>query len=345
MKLTFKNDNGPVDATIEALIKQAGGILRPRIVREMILAALKAGQEDDGGADIKMMNTSLKEMRYTAKVFSGYRSFKKVTVFGSARTRPEEKAYAMARDLGMKLARSGYMVITGGGPGIMQAVHEGAGPEKSFGVNIQLPFEQHSNPVVCGNPKNILYKYFFNRKVAFVKESDAVVLFPGGFGTHDEAMETLTLVQTGKRNPVPLILLDEPGGGYWSGWIAFIKDHLLPNGYISASDLHLVERVETVDDAVSIISRFYFRYHSLRYIDNRLVLRLTSIISRERLGVLEAAFSDILTPGGKILLSGPLPKESDEPETVHLTRLVVDFNRKNFGRLKQLIDAVNEAES
>jgi len=343
MKLNFKENNGPVDTIIDGLINQVGDIGRPRIVREMILAALKAGQEDDGGVDLKMMNTSLKEVRYTAKIFGEYRQFKKVTVFGSARTRPDEKAYEMARQMGKKLAQAGYMVIAGGGPGIMQAVHEGAGPEKSFGVNIQLPFEQQSNPVVHGNPKNILYKYFFNRKVAFVKESDAVVLFPGGFGTHDEAMETLSLVQTGKRNPLPLIVVDEPGGTYWSGWIQFLKDHLLANGYISDSDLDLIERVEDVDDAVSKINRFYFRYHSLRYIDNQVVLRLISAIDQDRVNALKASFSEMLTPGGDICLSGFLPREVDEPEIAHLPRLVVDFNRKDFGQLKQLIDAVNEA--
>lgn len=343
MKLNFKETNGPVDAAIDALIHQVGDIGRPRIAREMILAALKAGQEDDGGVDLKMMSTSLKEMRYTAKIFGDYRRFKKVTVFGSARTRPDEKAYDMARQMGKKLAQAGYMVITGGGPGIMQAVHEGAGPEKSFGVNIQLPFEQQSNPVVNGNPKNILYKYFFNRKVAFLKESDAVVLFPGGFGTHDEGMETLTLVQTGKRNPLPLILVDEPGGSYWSGWVRFIKTHLLAKGYIKASDLHLIERVEDVDDAVAKINRFYFRYHSLRYIDHQVVLRLTSSIDQDRVNALKASFSDMLTPGGDMVLSGPLSKEADEPEIAHLPRLVVDFNRHYFGLLKQLIDAVNDA--
>ena len=342
MKLNFKESNGPVDSAIEALIRQAGGIERPRIVREMIIAALKAGQEDEGGVDLKMMNTSLKEMRYTTKVFAGYRHFKKVTVFGSARTRPDEKAYEMARQLGKKLAQEGYMLITGGGPGIMQAVHEGAGPEQSFGVNIRLPFEQHSNPVVDGNPKNIVYKYFFNRKVAFLKESDAVVLFPGGFGTHDEAMETLTLVQTGKRNPVPLILVDTSGGSYWSGWIRFVKNHLLAGGYISEPDLNLFERVEDIDAAAETINRFYFRYHSLRYVDNQTVLRLSAPIDQERVNAMKSDFNTMLTPGGDMRLSGPLPAEADEPEIRHLPRLVVDFNRKNFGRLKQLIDAVNQ---
>jgi hypothetical protein len=341
MELHFKNDNGPVDEAIRHVIERAGDIGRPHIVREMILASLKAGQEDDGRVDLKLMNTSLKEMRFTAKAFSAYQHVQKVTVFGSARTRTDETTYEMARLLGQKLAEAGYMVITGGGPGIMQAVNEGAGPEYSFGVNIRLPWEQQPNPVLEGNLKNISYKYFFNRKVAFIKESDAIVLFPGGFGTLDEAMETLTLVQTGKRNPVPLILVDEPGGSYWSRWIAFVQDALLAPSYISPSDLALFERVDSVDDVLQRINRFYWRYHSLRYIDGRLVIRLTQPIDQPKLKDLRARFSDILTPHGDMYLSGALPEESDEPENENLLRLILDFKRDDFGRLRELIDAIN----
>jgi hypothetical protein len=341
MELNFKRDNGPVDAAIYALIEVVGGIRRPKIVREMILASLKAGQEDDGRVDLKVMNTSLKEMRFTAKAFGAHRDVKKVTVFGSARTRPDETAYEMARLLGEKLSQAGYMVITGGGPGIMHAVHEGAGPEYSFGLNIRLPFEQKSNPVIEGSLRDITYKYFFNRKVAFLKESDAIVLFPGGFGTLDEAMETLTLVQTGKRNPVPLVLVDEPGGSYWIRWIEFLTDTLLARGYISQSDLTLFERVESAEDAVQRIDHFYTRYHSLRYIGDHLVLRLTSGIDQKKVEDLRACFSDTLRPDGAMYLSGPLPEESDEPEIRHLPRLVLDFKRDGFGRLKELIDTIN----
>jgi uncharacterized protein (TIGR00730 family) len=341
MEIHFRKDNGPVDEVIQQLMDLAGDIRRPRIVREMILASLKAGQEDDGRVDLKLMNTSLKEMRFTAKTFSPYRHVKKVTVFGSARTRPGETAFKMASLLGQQLAKSGYMVITGGGPGIMQAVHEGAGPEYSFGVNIRLPFEQKANPIIEGNPKNISYKYFFNRKVAFLKESDAIVLFPGGFGTLDEAMETLTLVQTGKRNPVPLVLVDEPGGTYWIRWIEFVKKNLLTQGYISQSDLILFERVDSAADAVERINRFYLRYHSLRYIDDRLVIRLTSGIDQKKLKELKVSFADILRPQGQIYLSGPLPEEIDEPEIKHLPRLILDYKREDFGRLRDLIDVIN----
>jgi uncharacterized protein (TIGR00730 family) len=344
MKLHFKKDNGQIDKVIAHLIDMARVIRRPGIVREMILASLKAGREDDGRVDLKLMNTSLKEMRYTAKIFHDYRHIKKVTVFGSARTQPTESLYKMARLLGKKLSESGYMVITGAGPGIMQAANEGAGPEHSFGVNIQLPFEQKPNPTLDGNPKIISYKYFFNRKVAFLKEADAAVLFPGGFGTLDEAMETLTLVQTGKRNPLPILLLDKPGGNYWLNWIRFIKEQLLAKGYIRESDLKLFESLDAVDDAVECINRFYRRYHSLRYVGNQLLIRLTSPIDETGIKDLKNRFSDMLSSNGDIRPSGPFSEEMDEPDIRHLPRLVVDFNRFGFGRLREFIDAVNSWE-
>ncbi len=342
MKLHFTKTNGLVDETIDRLIETAEGIKRPEYVREMILAALKAGQEDDESADLKLMNTTLKEMRFTSKIFGPYRNVRKVTVFGSARTHSDDPVYAMARDFGRMLAESGYMVITGGGAGIMQAVNEGAGPEHSFGVNIRLPFEQKPNPVLEGNPRLITYKYFFNRKVAFLKEADAVALFPGGFGTLDEAMETLTLVQTGKRNPLPLVLVDEPGGTYWTNWIKFIKNELHAHGYISDTDFSLFERVNSVEAAVNQINRFYSRYHSMRFVNGHLVFRLTSVLAQHHIQKLKERFQDILVPQGNIILSGPLPEEKDETEISHLPRLVVDFNRQNFGRLRSLIDAIND---
>jgi uncharacterized protein (TIGR00730 family) len=342
MELHFTKSNGPVDEAIEELLDIAQNVKQRGIVREMILAALKAGQESSQKADLKLMNSTLKEMRFTAKVFEPYREVKKVTVFGSARTQPDEIIYEMAHCLGGKLAEAGYMVITGGGPGIMQAVNEGAGTERSFGVNIRLPFEQKMNPVMDGNPRSITYKYFFNRKVAFLKETDAVILFPGGFGTLDEAMETLTLVQTGKRDPFPVVLVDEPGGSYWTRWVFFLEKELMAQGYVSSSDFYLFERVESVDDAIDKIRKFYTRYHSLRYVGERLVLRLTSSIGETEVEVLRREFQDLLTPQGEIVLSGPLQEEGDEPELAHLPRIVLDFNRKDFGRLRKFIDAIND---
>ncbi|MGE5238735.1 MAG: TIGR00730 family Rossman fold protein [Chloroflexota bacterium] len=341
MKLAFARTNGLIDDVIDQLIEDAGEITCPSLVREMIVAALKAGQEQDDAADLKLMNSTLKEMRFTSKVFGPYRRVKKVTVFGSARTLPGEGAYEMAQALGRKLAKAGYMVITGAGPGIMQAVNEGAGPEHSFGVNIRLPFEQKPNPVLTGNPRLITYKYFFNRKIAFLKEAHAVVLFPGGFGTLDEALETITLIQTGKRSPIPLVFVDEPGGRYWSRCVRFFEEELVTQNLISPSDFHIFEQVDSVDDTVERINRFYRRYHSLRYADGRLVLRLNSPVDTAFVERLREAFADILVPGGEMVLSGPLPQEAEEDEIAHLPRLVVDFNRREFGRLRCLIDAIN----
>ena len=341
MELHFTRTNGSVDDAIDQLMELAGHVCCPELVREMILAALKAGQEETEKADLKLMNSTLKEMRFTSKVFGPYHNIRKVTVFGSARTHPEESVYKMAYLLGRRLAESGCMVITGGGSGIMQAINEGAGPEHSFAVNIRLPYEQKPNPVVDGNPRLIVYKYFFNRKVAFLKEANAIVLFPGGFGTLDEAMETLTLLQTGKHDPLPLILVDEPAGTYWLKWLQFFEEELVSQGYINASDFYLFELVDSVDGVVERINHFYRRYHSLRYVENQLVIRLTSGIDPQSVGELKDRYQDILIPGGSIYLSGPLPAEDDEPEIVDLLRLIIDFNRKDFGRLRRFIDAIN----
>lgn len=342
MKLNFAKTNGPFDEMIENLIRTAEGIGRPELVREMIIASLKAGQEADEGADLKLMNSTLKEMRFTAKVFSPYRNVRKVTVFGSARTLPDDPMCGMARQFGKRLAEAGYMVITGGGGGIMEAVNQGAGHEHSFGVNIRLPFEEKPNPVIEGNPRSINYKYFFNRKVAFLKESDAVALFPGGFGTLDEAMETLTLVQTGKRNPMPLVLAETPGSSYWTHVIRFLEEELLSHHYICPSDFSLFERVDSVEAAVGKIRHFYRRYHSLRYVRGQLVIRLASPLDGGAVAALEERFRDLLLPGGRIAPSGALDEEREDADEVALPRLAIDFNRRDFGRLRSLIDAIND---
>ncbi len=341
MKLHFTPTNGPADEAIKALIDMVGGIRRPGIVRELILASLKAGQEDDQKADLKLMNTTLKEMRFTAKIFGPYRPIRKVSVFGSARTPREAESYRIAQELGRQLASRGLMVITGGGPGIMQAVNEGAGPENSFGINIRLPFEQKPNPVVDGNPRSINYKYFFNRKVAFLKEADAVVLFPGGFGTLDEAMETLTLAQTGKHNPLPVVMIEPPGRDYWKTWSGFLMDQLAGNAYISREDLALFEITDSVEQAVHLIEQFYRRYHSLRFVGDLLVIRMRTALPDAALDLLAADFGDLLRPDGKFAFTAALPQEADEPALVDLPRLVFEFNRSHFARLRSLIDFIN----
>jgi uncharacterized protein (TIGR00730 family) len=340
-ELHFTRTNGAVDRAIESLMDSVGDFEHRDLVREMIIAALKAGQEGRSRADLKLMNTTLKEMRFTAKVFGPYRRVRKVTVFGSARTPESSPAYRMARELGASLAAAGFMVITGGGPGIMRAAVEGAGADQSFGVKIRLPFEPAAQDLFRDNPRLINYKYFFNRKVAFLKESDAVVLFPGGFGTLDEAMETLTLVQTGKHDPMPLILIEPEGEGYWTEVRAFFRDVLQAKGLVGAADLETLDYTNGVDEALAIVRRFYRRYHSARYVDGRLVLRLTAAPALPELHALRRDFADILLPGGAMALSGPLPAEADEPELARLPRLVLDFNRAAYARLYGLIRTLN----
>ena len=341
MEFHFSQTNEQLDSAIHHLIGLVGGVHHPQIIREMILAALKTGQENSEKADLKLMTSTLKELRYTAKVFGQYRDVRKVTIFGSARVQPDAATYQLAKSLGRSLSEAGYMVITGGGQGIMQAGNEGAGTEHSFGVNIRLPFESEPNHVLQGSPRSITYKYFFNRKVAFIREADAVALFPGGFGTLDEAMEVLTLVQTGKRYPIPLVLVDRPGGTYWSHWKHYVEKELLTRNYIASDDFSLFTLVNSVEEAVNVISHFYRHYHSLRFVRNRLVIRLSSVVNAEDISRWKCEFADILEPNGEFFLSRALPEEDDEPGIAHLPRLVIDFNRRNYARLRQLIDVIN----
>ncbi len=341
VELHFTRTNGDVDRAIDDLMTMVGGVKQVEIVREMILAALKAGQENSSRADLKLMNSTLKEMRFTSKIFSAYRNRRKVSVFGSARCTEDNPGYILAKEMGRQLAKAGFMVITGGGSGIMHAVNEGAGAEHSFGVSIRLPFEQKPNPILINNPRSISYKYFFNRKVAFIKEADAVVLFPGGFGTLDELMETLTLIQTGKRDPIPVLMVDPPGSEYWANLLVFINKRLAGLGFISPEDTDLFRLTRSVEDVVEQIHQFYRRFHSLRYVKDTLVIRMTEDLSSNKLVQVRKQFSDILRPGGNIRRSQALPEENDEPELTNLPRLVLDFDRVHFARLRKLIDAIN----
>lgn len=340
MKLHFSRSNGQIDAQIDALIESVTAH-HPGVVREMILSALMAGQENDYLADLKLMRTTMKEMRYTNKLFGPHRDRKKVTIFGSARTEPQEPIYQKCVTFSRMLVERGYMVITGGGGGIMQAGNEGAGAENSFAVNIRLPFEQETNPVMTASKNVITYKYFFNRKVAFLKEAQAVALFPGGFGTLDEAMETLTLVQTGKNPPIPLVLIDDDGGDYWEEWLHFIKKTMLRKGLISGEDFGLFTITRDPEEAVRLIDDFYRVYHSSRFVGETLVFRLNRAISEEQAGTLEDEFSSIIQPGSHLRLCGPLPEEQDQPDLLGLPRLAFQFNRRDFSLLKGFIRRLN----
>jgi len=290
--------------------------------------------------DVKMIATAVRELRYCFKVFAAYRGTRKAVVFGSARTKPDHPAYAAAEEFGKKIVENGWMAITGAGSGIMEAGHRGAGRDNSFGLNILLPFEQSANSVVHGDPKLVTLRYFFTRKLMFIKESDAVVLFPGGFGTHDEAYEALTLVQTGKSHIFPIVMVDEPGGNYWKLWQRFIEDALLARGYISQHDTSLYRVTDSVEEAVNEVTRFYRVYHSMRYVRGDLVLRLRTKLNHHLLERIRWGYSDILA-GGKFEQVDALPEEVNEPDLANLPRLKFRFDRHGIARLRQLIDTIN----
>jgi uncharacterized protein (TIGR00730 family) len=340
MKLSFAKSNGDIDRIIDELLRTAGGIHHPALVRDMIIAALKTGQETDYLADLKMLDSTMKEMRYTNKVFAPYRHRKKVTIFGSARTAPDEDIYQKCVRFSRRLAELGYMIITGGGGGIMQAGNEGAGSENSFAANIHLPFEQIPNRVMRKNPRLITYKYFFNRKVAFVKESSAIAVFPGGFGTLDEAMEVFTLIQTGKTAPKPLVLIDDESG-YWDQLFDFIKEAMLGRGLISAEDFAIFTITRSEDEAIRVIEEFYRNFHSLRFVNGTLIIRLNNELSQDEIDILDKEFPDLHLPGTKIMLSDPLPDEADEPDLLSLPRLTLQFSRLHYGLLMAFIRSIN----
>lgn len=302
--------------------------------------SLEADRMDAG--DLKILSRSIRELRQAFNVFAPYRDRRKATIFGSARTPENDPSYQLARNLGSALAGAGWMVVTGAGGGIMQAGHEGAGRNASMGLNILLPFEQSANPVIVGDPKLVNMKYFFTRKLMFVKECDGVVCLPGGFGTLDEAMEVLTLVQTGKRDILPVVLLDAPGQGYWADWLEFVHKHLGRTGMISPEDLSLFRLATRVEDAIEELLSFYHVYHGMRYVGQRLVLRLNRAITAELLDRLNGSFTDMLV-SGQIEQTGRLIEEHGDPRSNDGPRLVMHFDRKSHGRLRELIDLLNAA--
>ncbi len=289
--------------------------------------------------EMKLVSRSLRELGRAFRVYAPYRGIRKVSIFGSARTKAGDPAYGITRDFAYAVAARGWMVITGAGPGIKAAGHEGAGKKNSFGVGIMLPMEQGANSYIAGDPKLIDFKYFFTRKIAFMKESDAFVLLPGGFGTLDEAFELLTLMQTGKTAIRPVVLLDPPGGHYWSHWLEFVREHLIDAALASKEDLAFFESADSVDGAVGIIERFYGNYDSARYVGERLVLRMKRGPSREALSRLNAEFADVVR-SGRIEAVHAAPAEVKDGDAVEMAR--VAFRPvHNFGRIRQLIDAIN----
>ncbi len=314
------------------------------LYRDMMLTVLRMAHDDSNRWNAKITLQALRELDHAFRVMEQYRGRRKVTVFGSARTPVEHPMYALARELGATLARSGLMVITGAGGGIMAAAHEGAGVDHSLGFNITLPFEQHANATVDGTDKLLPFHFFFIRKLFFVKEADALVLCPGGFGTLDEALEVLTLIQTGKSPLVPVVLLDAPGGSFWQDALAFIKRQLEENRYILPSDMKLLRLVHSADEAVAEINQFYANYHSSRWLKNQFVIRMQHPLSEAALLEMQETFADLRLSGdfSQHTYSGP---EQDDAQFSHLHRLVFAFNGRDQGRLRELVDFINLPEN
>jgi uncharacterized protein (TIGR00730 family) len=328
-----------LDALLDTLDVHAD---RDQLLEILTSVALLADDETDR-LNLKITNAALKEMRLAFKVFEPFKDVPKVTMFGSARTLPDDPLYAQARNLASALADEGWMVVTGAGPGIMAAGVEGAGVDRSIGINIRLPFEQDASPLLAADPKLVEMKYFFTRKLMLMKESAGFAVLPGGFGTQDEAFELLTLLQTGKAAPAPIVLLDVPDGTYWGSWDRFVHDELASRGLIDPDDHHLYFITDDVDAASTEIRGFYRNFHSIRFVGRTLVIRLQRAPTPEQLERLDAEFSDICVEGG-IEVTDPLPAEVSTDDRLDLARVRLQFDKHHYARLRQLIDALNTLE-
>ena len=333
--------NSRLKRQIQELIASRGGGHNEESVASIIENALKLLKDVEDSGDVSVIQTALRELRYAFKLFAPYAHVRKVAMFGSARTQPARQEYQQAFEFGRKVAAAGFMVITGAGPGIMQAGHEGAGPEMSFGASIRLPWEQSANPVIREDKKLVMFKYFFTRKLIFIRHSDAIALFPGGFGTMDEGYEALTLMQTGKSQLMPLVLIDRPGGTYWKTWDKQVREHLLRDELISPDDLNLYQITDDTDQAVKIITRFYRNFHSTRFVKDLFVIRLQHAPSDSALEAINEDFADINT-GPPIRRIEPTPEEREDTEHLELPRIAFKFNRRDYGRLRQLVDVLNQ---
>jgi uncharacterized protein (TIGR00730 family) len=333
-------DLADVNELAEKLIAQLADVPEGDLVGEIIANSLKLLRDRTNRGDVKLINKSFKELRYALKIFAPYRDIRKVSIFGSARTPEDHPDYLQAAEFARRMAQTGWMVITGAGGGIMAAGHGGAGASPSFGLAIRLPAEQKTNTVIANDPKLINFKYFFTRKLMFVRSSHAIALLPGGFGTMDEGFEVLTLVQTGKSVPMPIVFIDSPGGDYWKQWQAYVESQLLKRGLINPADLRLYKITDSVEEAVREIQHFYSNYHSIRYWRDQVVLRLRRAPTAADIHRLDQKFAG-LTGGGKFEVSGALPVERDEPALANLPRLIFPFNRHDHGQLRILIDDLN----
>lgn len=337
----YKTGDKVLDALIEELTCKSCSPETRRLIHEIITTVVKLGKECTDKGDLKLVNNSLKELRYSFKIFTPYRNTKKVVIFGSARSKSTSAEYRMAEEFARKLTARGFMIVTGAGSGVMEGGNKGAMAGREFGLNIKLPFEQKPNPYIDERDKIINFKYFFTRKLIFIKETDATALFPGGFGTHDEGFEMLTLIQTGKSKPRPIVLMEPKGYGYWASWKRFVDNELLKNGYILKEDYGLFRIVKSVDEAIAYIENFYRVYHSIRYINGMTVIRLNREISQATLQLLNRRFKSILTKGD-IKMEPATKEEVRWGEFPDLPRLIMRFNMRNYGRLYELIAVINK---
>jgi hypothetical protein len=335
----YQLQNDAANRLIQEVVDAAGVPPEKRgLVQQMLTTVLKLHEDGAPIGDLKITSAALKELRYSYKVFAPYRHVRKVTVFGSARTPETEPAAEAARLFGRRMVEQGWMVVTGAGAGIMGAAQEGAGGERSFGLNIRLPFEQEANPWIAADPKLITFKYFFTRKLFLVKEAHALALFPGGFGTMDETFEVLTLLQTGKTTIVPIVLVEPGPQPYWRVWDAFVRGTLVEQRLIQRNDLAFYRIVDSIEDAVREITGFYRVFHSARIVVDDLVFRLMRPLADADLAEIQRRFDDILK-GPLDQVSGPAPQELREfPD---LPRLILPVNRTSYSRLRQLIDFIN----
>ncbi len=329
-----------IQKEIKELITLAGGkenSIEGELISNLIETSLRLLDEGHDTGQLKLISRSLKELRYAYRVFNSYKGVRRISIFGSARTPEDHPDYSAAKEFSEKIAEKEWMCITGAANGIMKAGLEGASRESSFGLSIRLPFENPSNTVIEGDPKLINFRYFFTRKLMFMSHSDAVAAFPGGVGTLDELFEVLTLIQTGKSNIMPVVLMEGKGGIYWKHWEHYMKDHLLANNLISESDFNLFYLAQSPDDAIAHILKFYRRYHSSRYVNDKLVIRILEPIKPEQLSLLNKNFS-FLVKSGEIEASDALPEESDH---LDLPRLVFEHTRSDYGSVRALIDQIN----
>ena len=338
MKLDTPEDF--VKAVTEVFFSDDRG-LDARLHKEAVANALKFKRDELETLDLKIINRAMDEFRYAARTFKPYRGIRKVSIFGSARTPRDDPYYEMAEAFAKELVERGFMVITGAAEGIMRAGNVGAGAEKSFGANILLPFEQAPNEIIAADPKLITFRYFFTRKLFFLMEAHAVALFPGGFGTHDEGFETLTLLQTGKTPPMPLVLMELPEDDYWESWDHFIRTQLLSRQLISPADLSLYRIVHSAHEAVDWIREFYSTYHSMRQVRDTLVLRLEKELTDDHLDELNRIYRDLIGRGS-VKKVGPHSVESDEPDLLSKSRIAFSYNGKSAGRLTDMIVAINQ---